>query len=565
MTRVFYNFQIVGALYQTPGGREAEAGDEITIFLDQTRNADFPASIPGLLQNPIKRVSVVSGSCLVEGTSYSFSYDSDDLEDASAVILAACDITAISVTSCCEALRADLLEETAARTAADAALQDNIDEVQDDLDTWDVLTLTAEPVQGVAGLAQVDTQTVVGTIATAGTVTLTVTAAGMTGSPLTLTFDADAGDVASVTAAKAAAKLAATAAVVALFDVDNIGPDFALTANANRANDGTLNIAITNGTATGLTPDATSTNTVAGIAAVTGTAASRIGQHAQWGDRIWEAIDTAPATWVEITTERNSVMHNPSVAGLNGGGGSKLDGLTVTEDDIGRVQLVPAATTNGYYVHVLYAGTDAENSPYVIRPDNYAGGTNEVVWYWKPAFTNSESIVDASTGGNGAADDGKAVLYTTDGNLLVTGVLGLVDSVTTAFALFTAASALTVNRTLSPPDADGTLALFPVIVAATPLTGFTITAARYTDQTHYLTPAGVLATGAFTLPTAANSRVGQIVRLWSTQVVTALTVTVSGAGTILGTAITASAIVANTPYAWQCVSTAGTGTWIRIS
>jgi hypothetical protein len=121
---------------------------------------------------------------------------------------------------------------------------------------------------------------------------------------------------------------------------------------------------------------------------------------------------------------------------------------------------------------------------------------------------------------------------------------------------------ITAERNLEFPNAAGEIALAPVIVAFTPSTGFAITADRYTDQTRYLTPAGTLAAGTFTLPTAANSRAGQIIRLWSTQAITSLTVNVSGSGTIQGTALAAG--VANTPYAWQCVSTAGNGTWTRI-
>ena len=160
------------------------------------------------------------------------------------------------------------------------------------------------------------------------------------------------------------------------------------------------------------------------------------------------------------------------------------------------------------------------------------------------------------------ADDSLLVEFGPYGDLTASEAFALVDS-TTAFSFtLRAVNAIVASRIVSPPDADGTLALAPVIVAATPLTGFTITAARYTDQTHYLTPAGTLAAGTFNLPTAANSRAGQMVRLWSTQIVTALTTAVSGGGTIQGAALTAAA--ANTPYTWQCVSTAGAGTWVRL-
>ena len=105
--------------------------------------------------------------------------------------------------------------------------------------------------------------------------------------------------------------------------------------------------------------------------------------------------------------------------------------------------------------------------------------------------------------------------------------------------------------------------LLPIITATTPLTGATITANTVKDdQTHIVTPAGTIATLAFVLPSAANSQVGQIIRLQSTQIVTALTVTVAGSGTVGGAALTAVAV--SVPYAWQCTSVAGAGVWHRI-
>jgi hypothetical protein len=129
------------------------------------------------------------------------------------------------------------------------------------------------------------------------------------------------------------------------------------------------------------------------------------------------------------------------------------------------------------------------------------------------------------------------------------------------FTFTTQSGAITNDRTVENPNADGTFALAPVIVPLSPTTSFAIAADRYTDQTRYLTPTGAV-TGTLTLPTAADSRLGQIIRLWSTQTITSLTVSVSGSGTIQGTALAAG--VANTPYAWQCVSVTGNGTWTRI-
>jgi hypothetical protein len=559
------NFQVAGALFVSPGGAEIAAGDEVRLFLNQVANPAFPEFVDGIAQNPITRVNLVSGGCVVEGTSYTFEYEADDL-DGAATVLNVCDVTDVSAIACCEVLRDALDDEIAARTAADTALQTNIDEVQDDLDTWDVLELTAAPVNGTVGRKQITTQTVIGTVATGGSMILTVTAAGLTGSPLAISFNVDSGDIPSAVAAKAAAALSGNAAVAAMFEVDNIGSDFALTRLVEAANDGTLNLAIANDTATGVTPDGTSTATQTGLATSVGTVAQRIGRHAQFGPRVWEAIDTSPNTWREITTVLNSARHDPAITGLTGGGATKLDGLAVTTThDLGRFEIVEVLGT--VYGMELIAGTDVESSPTTIRPDNYGatnpdGSTNNLTWKLRYAATKSDAILDASTGGNGVTDETKAVLFSSGGGLVTTYQFSVVDAATGEFFTLEADNVLSGSRIVNPPDAEGTLALAPVIVAATPTTGFTIPAARYTDQTHYLTPAGTLATGTFTLPTATNSRVGQIVRLWSTQIVTALTVNVSGGGTIQGTALTA--VAANTPYAWQCVSTAGTGTWIRL-
>lgn len=116
-----------------------------------------------------------------------------------------------------------------------------------------------------SGTAQVETATIVGTITLGGTSTFTITSAVVTGSPLAVTVDVLTGDTAAQVAAKAAAKLNQTAAVAAEFVATSNVADLILTAIKSAANDATLNIAFTNGTCTGLTPNATSANTTAGV------------------------------------------------------------------------------------------------------------------------------------------------------------------------------------------------------------------------------------------------------------------------------------------------------------
>jgi phage tail sheath protein FI len=120
-----------------------------------------------------------------------------------------------------------------------------------------------------SGTAQVETATVVGTITLAGDAEVIVTAAGMTGSPKTFQVPVLLGDTASVVAGKIRTALAADAALTALYAVSGAGANVVLTRLAPfAANDATLNIDIDNGTCTGLTPDASSTDTTAGVAAL---------------------------------------------------------------------------------------------------------------------------------------------------------------------------------------------------------------------------------------------------------------------------------------------------------
>lgn len=120
------------------------------------------------------------------------------------------------------------------------------------------------------GTAQVETNTVVGDIgaAGAGDVEVIITAAGLAGSPKTYTVAVANNDTAAQVATKIRAELNADNDLTDLFTVGGAGADIVLTcASPYRANDATLNISIDNGTTTDLTPDLSSTNTTAGVAA----------------------------------------------------------------------------------------------------------------------------------------------------------------------------------------------------------------------------------------------------------------------------------------------------------
>jgi hypothetical protein len=116
-----------------------------------------------------------------------------------------------------------------------------------------------------SGVAQQITATVVGTITQSGNATFTLTASGMAGSPLAISVAVLDLDTAAVVAGKARTTLAANAAIAAFFSVGGTGADVLLTRLRSAANDATMNLAYTNDTCTGLTPDATSTATTAGV------------------------------------------------------------------------------------------------------------------------------------------------------------------------------------------------------------------------------------------------------------------------------------------------------------
>lgn len=132
-------------------------------------------------------------------------------------------------------------------------------------------TGTGQDGTGGAGTAQVETATVAGTITGDGDVSVVVTAAGMTGSPKTIPVAVVNGDSAATVAGKIRAALGADADVTAMFAVSGAGVSVVLTRLIAAANDATLNVALSTGTATGLTAAPTSANTTAGVAPTSST------------------------------------------------------------------------------------------------------------------------------------------------------------------------------------------------------------------------------------------------------------------------------------------------------
>jgi hypothetical protein len=93
-------------------------------------------------------------------------------------------------------------------------------------------------------------------------------------------------------------------------------------------------------------------------------------------------------------------VHNKSlVTGLTGGGSTNLDGIETASIATGIK--VAIDVSNELYVYELESGTDAESSPEIIRPNDYAASTNEKIWKLKTVFNPSHSSEQITITGAG--------------------------------------------------------------------------------------------------------------------------------------------------------------------
>lgn len=113
-------------------------------------------------------------------------------------------------------------------------------------------------------------------------------------------------------------------------------------------------------------------------------------------------LDTA----ISETDAYNAFVQNrATVTGLTGGGATNLDGIA-TADGAATTGWLAAVKTSDTTLSIyrLVSGTDAEASPTVIRPDDYATTTNERVWKLQTVntagFFTTETISAFSSAGN---------------------------------------------------------------------------------------------------------------------------------------------------------------------
>ena len=119
---------------------------------------------------------------------------------------------------------------------------------------------------GVEGTYQIETATVEGTITFAGDLSVVVTAEDMDNSPITLSVAVDVDDTASIVAGKIRDAMEEDDDIAGIFNIGGTDSDIVLTFKVKAENDSTINIAISNGTADGITEASISDNTVAGVA-----------------------------------------------------------------------------------------------------------------------------------------------------------------------------------------------------------------------------------------------------------------------------------------------------------
>ncbi len=91
------------------------------------------------------------------------------------------------------------------------------------------------------------------------------------------------------------------------------------------------------------------------------------------------------------------LLSRPDITGLTGGTATDLDGIPTTGLAVGTMLAVFDGTETRIYA--LTAGTNAESSPGVIRPDDFADPGNAKVWIAKLSSDPEETGYTPSGGG----------------------------------------------------------------------------------------------------------------------------------------------------------------------
>jgi hypothetical protein len=244
----------------------------------------------------------------------------------------------------------------------------------------------------VIGTLQVETSTVAGVIAPAGAgnATVIVTAAGMTGSPITLSVAVANDDTASDVAGKIRTAMGLNANIAAFFAITGATSHIILTRLAATANDLTMNISVNNGTCSGLTPALTSADTLAGVVGDTATIVAGKIIAALNLDAAVTALFTVGGTGATVTLTKIIPVADDGTLNIATDNGT-CTGLTTAGTSVNTLNGVP-------YDKVSVGFNDIMGLPFKLSHNTvlaaYLGNTKEAT---PPTVIVSSTVLESNT------------------------------------------------------------------------------------------------------------------------------------------------------------------------
>jgi hypothetical protein len=241
------------------------------------------------------------------------------------------------------------------------------------------------------GTCQVETATVVGTITGDGNASFTLTAAGMTGSPITESVAVLTDDTPAEVATKAVTQLNTNSNITDLFNIAADDDDVVVTRLVPAANDATLNLAYDNDTCTGLTGDATSADTTAGSATAHENYVTIDGINDMTGDlpapiklQMYNSLNGSDAA-DDIYIYHN--VHSTPTSLDHTYEGEDATGATVTA-------VADGTSSDGFYGSLAYAAqTETKIATWAISTTELtymAGGYFAIIARWAATFPYSD-------------------------------------------------------------------------------------------------------------------------------------------------------------------------------
>lgn len=252
------------------------------------------------------------------------------------------------------------------------------------------------------------------------------------------------------------------------------------------------------------------------------------------------ATGGASATSLGVSNSKGTITVNGNVTCAGTGASSIADGVGNTGASAittvnGNVQATGGSSGNGVGA-LINGGTGSS-----LTVNGNMNGTGAVTGYGVNISGNGSALtVNGNLSASGAASNTGNPIFSSSGNVVVTVTGTVTLSSGTVGAAISVAGTSAVLRIGAFTDGDaqstvnnGLTLLDPSFVAqtSTPTTGNTVTFAKGPQDTNlYVTPAGTLAALTIALPGETQTRIGQVLNITCSQIITALTV--NGATTI---------------------------------